>query len=90
MSDVTAPLPAPPHATVLTARAESPLVTAGLSLGTGVAAIGLLSHVIQMASFTDELALLIGFGVGVDYALFIVTRYRQGLLRGLSGEEAVV
>ena len=67
-----------------------PLVTAGLSLGTAVGAIGLLSHVIQMASFTDELALLIGLGVGVDYALFIVTRYRQGLLRGLSGEEAVV
>ncbi len=67
-----------------------PLVTAGLSLGTAVGAIGLLSHVIQMASFTNELALLIGLGVGVDYALFIVTRYRQGLLRGLSGEEAVV
>ncbi len=54
------------------------------------ASIGLLSHVIQMASFLDELALLIGLGVGVDYALFIVTRYRQGLLRGLSREEAVV
>ena len=35
-----------------------------------------------MASFSSELALLIGLGVGVDYALFIVTRYRQGLLRG--------
>jgi RND superfamily putative drug exporter len=67
-----------------------PLVTAGLSLGTGVAVIGLLSHVIQMASFSNELSLLIGLGVGVDYALFIVTRYRQGLLRGLSGEDAVV
>jgi putative drug exporter of the RND superfamily len=67
-----------------------PLVTAGLSLGTGVALIGLLSHVIQMASFSGELSLLIGLGVGVDYALFILTRYRQGLLRGLSGEQAVV
>jgi putative drug exporter of the RND superfamily len=67
-----------------------PLVTAGLSLGTGVAVIGLLSHVIQMASFSNELSLLIGLGVGVDYALFIVTRYRQGLLRGLSGEDAIV
>jgi putative drug exporter of the RND superfamily len=67
-----------------------PLVTAGLSLGTAVAVIGLLSHVIQMASFSNELSLLIGLGVGVDYALFIVTRYRQGLLRGLSGEDAVV
>jgi RND superfamily putative drug exporter len=67
-----------------------PLVTAALSLGTAVAAIGLLSHLIQMASFSNELSLLIGLGVGIDYALFIVTRYRQGLLRGLSGEDAVV
>jgi putative drug exporter of the RND superfamily len=67
-----------------------PLVTAGLSLGTGVAVIGLLSHLITMASFSSELALLIGLGVGVDYALFIVTRYRQALLRGKSREEATV
>jgi putative drug exporter of the RND superfamily len=67
-----------------------PLLTAGLSLGTGVAVIGLLSHLINMASFSSELALLIGLGVGVDYALFIVTRYRQALLRGLTREEATV
>jgi putative drug exporter of the RND superfamily len=67
-----------------------PLLTAGLSLGTGIAAIGLLSNVISMASFSSQLSLLIGLGVGIDYALFIVTRYRQGLLRGLSGEEAAV
>jgi RND superfamily putative drug exporter len=67
-----------------------PLITAGLSLGTGVAVIGLLSHVITMASFSSELALLIGLGVGIDYALFIVTRYRQALLRGRSREEATV
>jgi RND superfamily putative drug exporter len=67
-----------------------PLITAALSLGTAVAVIGLLSHLIQMASFSQELSLLIGLGVGVDYALFILTRYRQGLLRGLPGEEAVV
>ena len=67
-----------------------PLLTAGLALGTGIAVIGLLSHAIQMASFSSELSLLIGLGVGVDYSLFILTRYRQGLLRGLTGEEAVV
>ncbi|HEY1515187.1 MAG TPA: efflux RND transporter permease subunit [Solirubrobacteraceae bacterium] len=67
-----------------------PLITAALSLGTGVAVIGLLSHVITMASFSSELALLIGLGVGIDYALFIVTRYRQALLRGRSREEATV
>ncbi|HEY5189993.1 MAG TPA: MMPL family transporter [Solirubrobacteraceae bacterium] len=67
-----------------------PLLTAGLSLGTAIAIIGLGSHVFTMASFASELALLIGLGVGIDYALFIVTRYRQGVLRGLSREEAVI
>ena len=67
-----------------------PLLTAGLALGTGVGVVGLLSHVFDMASFSSELALLIGLGVGVDYALFIVTRYKQALLRGLSVEDAVV
>jgi putative drug exporter of the RND superfamily len=67
-----------------------PLVTAGLSLGTGIGVVGLLSHVFNMASFSSELALLIGLGVGVDYALFIVTRYKQGVLRGLLAQDAVV
>ncbi len=67
-----------------------PLISAALSLGTAIAVIGLFSHVLNMASFSSQLALLIGLGVGVDYALFIVTRYRQGLLRGLSGEAATV
>ena len=67
-----------------------PLLTAGFALGTGIAVIGLLSHVIDMASFSSQLSLLIGLGVGVDYALFIVTRYRQGLLRGNTSEQAVI
>ena len=44
----------------------------------------------MMNSFSGQLALLIGLGVGVDYALFIVTHYRQGVLRGLTGEQAVI
>ncbi len=67
-----------------------PLLTAGVSLGTGIAVVGLLTHVIDMASFSNQLAVLIGLGVGVDYALFIVTRYRQGVLRGLSREAATI
>jgi len=67
-----------------------PLITAGIALGTGTAIIGLLSHVLTMANFSSELSLLIGLGVGVDYALFIVTRYRQGLQRGKSIEDAIV
>jgi RND superfamily putative drug exporter len=67
-----------------------PLITAGFGLGAGISVVGLLTHVLSTASFTNELALLIGLGVGVDYALFIVTRYRQALLRGASREDAVV
>ena len=67
-----------------------PLLTAAFALGTGIAIVGLLSHAIQMASFSSQLSLLIGLGVGVDYALFIVTRHRQGLLRGLTVEQAVI
>ncbi len=67
-----------------------PLITAGVALGAGTAAIALLSHVVSMASFSSQLSLLIGLGVGVDYALFIVTRYRQGLQRGKSVPDAIV
>jgi RND superfamily putative drug exporter len=67
-----------------------PLLTAAFALGVGVAVIGLLSHVLTMASFSSELSLLIGLGVGVDYALFIVTRYRQEIMRGATPEDAAV
>ena len=67
-----------------------PLITAGISLGAGTAVIGLASHAIDMASFSSELSLLIGLGVGVDYALFIVTRYRQASLRGVGREDAII
>jgi RND superfamily putative drug exporter len=67
-----------------------PLVSAGIALGVGISLVGLLSRVITMADFSSQLALLIGLGVGVDYALFIVTRHRQGLQSGLSVEDAIV
>jgi RND superfamily putative drug exporter len=54
-----------------------PIVTALLGLGAGVGLIGLGSHLVDMADFSSELALMIGLGVGIDYALFIVTRYRN-------------
>ncbi len=67
-----------------------PLICAGISLGAGVSVVGLMSHAIDIATFTNELSVLIGLGVGVDYALFIVTRYKQALKRGASREDAVV
>jgi RND superfamily putative drug exporter len=70
--------------------ATLPLLTAGIALGSSVAVIALLSHLLNIASFSSELSLLIGLGVGVDYALFIVTRYRQGLQRGKPIEQAIV
>jgi len=67
-----------------------PLLSAMASLGTATAVIALLSHVLTMPMFAPELVLLIGLGVGVDYALFIVTRYRQGLLAGHDVESSIV
>jgi RND superfamily putative drug exporter len=54
-----------------------PIVTALFGLGAGLGVIGLGSHVVDMADFSSELALMIGLGVGIDYSLFIVTRYRD-------------
>jgi RND superfamily putative drug exporter len=53
-----------------------PIVTALFGLGAGLGVIGLGSHLVDMADFSSELALMIGLGVGIDYALFIVTRFR--------------
>ncbi len=54
-----------------------PIATALLGLGAGIGLINLASHAVDMPSFASELALMIGLGVGVDYALFIVTRFRE-------------
>ncbi len=67
-----------------------PLLSALASLGTAIGLIGLLSNVLKMPQFSVELVLLIGLGVGVDYALFIVTRHRQGLIAGKATEESIV
>jgi putative drug exporter of the RND superfamily len=67
-----------------------PLISALFALGTAVGIIGLLSHVLKMPVFAPELVLLIGLGVGVDYALFIVTRHRQGLVAGQPIEKSIV
>ncbi|HWE65286.1 MAG TPA: MMPL family transporter [Acidimicrobiales bacterium] len=67
-----------------------PIVSALFALGTAIGLIGALSHVLKMAQFAPELVLLIGLGVGVDYALFIVTRHRQGLVAGRDVESSVV
>jgi len=67
-----------------------PLGIAIFALGVATGATTLLSHGLAIAQFAPILGSLIGLGVGIDYALFIVTRSRQGLRRGLSVEDAVV
>ena len=56
-----------------------PIATALVSVGTAYAGIALLGHVMTVADFAPMLGMLIGLGVGIDYALFIVTRHRKGL-----------
>ncbi len=58
-----------------------PIATALLGLGAGVGVITLASHAVAMPDFASELALMIGLGVGIDYALFIVTRFREDYRR---------
>jgi RND superfamily putative drug exporter len=67
-----------------------PLVTAGIGLITGTALIGLATHVMDMSNVAPELALMIGLGVGIDYALFILTRFRENYARTGAVEESVI
>ena len=52
--------------------------------------MGLGSNVVSMPEFSSQMTAMIGLGVGIDYALFIVTRYRENLRDGLDPEEATV
>jgi RND superfamily putative drug exporter len=67
-----------------------PIATALLGIGAGLSLTGLLGHVFPAPSFSPIIAGLIGLGVGVDYALFIVTRFREGLRAGTDPEAAAV
>ena len=67
-----------------------PLLVAIAALGAGLITVGLTSHLMTLGSIAPTVAALIGLGVGIDYALFIVTRHRAGLQEGLPPEEAAV
>jgi RND superfamily putative drug exporter len=63
-----------------------PLITAIFGIVTGIAIVGIVVNVIGMPSFSNQAVAMIGIGVGIDYALFIVTRYREGLSDGMTPE----
>jgi uncharacterized membrane protein YdfJ with MMPL/SSD domain len=67
-----------------------PIATALMGIGSGLALIALLGHIFPAPSFSPIVAGLIGLGVGVDYALFIVTRFRTELHQGAKPGDAMV
>src|SRR3954449_3601494 len=66
-----------------------PLLATMLALGTSLGVITLISHLVDTPDFAAQLASLIGLGVGIDYALFVVTRYRAEVRGGLDRDEAI-
>jgi RND superfamily putative drug exporter len=70
------------------AAAGLPLLTAIIGVGVGLAALYTVSHWVQLSSTSPILALMLGLAVGIDYALFIISRYRHELMRGTEPEEA--
>src|SRR4029078_567055 len=67
-----------------------PITTATFGLGVGTALIGIVSHRTSTPDFAPEIAQMIGLGVGIDYALFIVSRYRERRREGLDSQRATV
>lgn len=65
-----------------------PLLTALIGVGIGVSSITALANVLDLGNTTSTLAMMIGLAVGIDYALFIVSRYRAELAEGREREEA--
>ncbi|WP_069773107.1 MMPL family transporter [Streptomyces sp. LUP30] len=65
-----------------------PLVTALIGVVTGLAVLGLLAAAFTFATVSPTLATMIGLGVGIDYALFLITRHRQNLINGADPAQA--
>lgn len=64
------------------------IALAGVGVGTSV--VALLSHIFSIPDFATTIGAMIGLAVGIDYALFIVTRYRENVARGMSFEDSTV
>jgi RND superfamily putative drug exporter len=67
-----------------------PLISALVAIGAGISIVGILTHAVSVASWVPTVAVFVALGVGVDYALFVVSRHRNGLLAGQSPEDAAV
>ena len=66
-----------------------PIGTALFGLALGVSAMGLINYLLDIPSWAPQMAAMVGIGVGIDYALFLVTRHREYLSKGMTVEESV-
>ena len=69
--------------------AGMPVITALVGLIVGLGLVGLLGHVVSIPNVAPTLATMVGLGVGIDYALFIVFRHRDQLHRGMDPGESI-
>ncbi|MFY9926669.1 MAG: MMPL family transporter [Streptosporangiaceae bacterium] len=67
-----------------------PIASAILGVAVTFGAVDLISHGLTVPTFAPDLAALVGLGVGIDYALFVVTRYRSALHEGALPEAAII
>jgi RND superfamily putative drug exporter len=67
-----------------------PILSAVLGIGVASGLIALLANVVDVPEWATSVATMIAIGVGIDYSLLIVTRYRSALRRGLEPESAVI
>ncbi|NOX31192.1 MAG: MMPL family transporter, partial [Actinobacteria bacterium] len=65
-----------------------PIGIALFGLAVGVSSMSLIAHAIEIPSWAPDIGAMIGLGVGIDYALFLVTRHREFLARGMTIEES--
>ena len=65
-----------------------PIGTALLGLALGVSSLSLITYLFEIPSWAPLMGGMVGLGVGIDYALFILTRHREFLARGMSVEES--
>jgi RND superfamily putative drug exporter len=67
-----------------------PLISALVAIGVGTSIVNVLTHAVSIANWVPTVAVIVALGVGVDYALFVVSRHRNGLLAGQTPEDAAV
>ena len=66
-----------------------PIITAVVGLGVALSVIGLVGHAVAIPSSGPTLATMIGLGVGIDYALFLITRHQEQLRAGMAMEDSI-